>query len=730
MADKIITMEIDGHTVQLPDGMNLVDAARMVGVDIPNLCHLEHMRGVGACRMCMVEVEGSRGPNTACTMKTKEGLKIKTDSSQIKDLRKMVIDLILSMHPLDCMTCPKAGVCWLQDLAYRLDVRESNYTRKNFGHAIDDANGFIERDPNYCILCGKCVRVCTAQNTNILEFMGRGVGAKVTTAQDKPLHETDCTFCGSCLDACPVNAILESGRRPKGREWQLEKSETTCTLCGSGCSLVVSEGADGVVKVTSPKPNAFICAVGRFGFDALNADTRVMTPKIRKNGALEDASWEDAMEAVAAKLKAAKANPAKVGIIANASVTNEDAYMLQKLGRAAVGTNNVDTTASLSDTATIPAFLKAFGGIPEAENCLCDADLIMTIGVNACQWSRALPAHDAKIRKTVSGGAKLIVLDPADSAYAGIAAKNLKVAEGTDTYALAAIMSVLVKENMIAEGRSLKANGLDAVKADASAADAAKLADAAGLSLDDVKEAADLIAKAKLPMILYSTGVTGKDNGADVVLSALNLAALAGGQVIPVLLDANAVGAAMMGLSTATLPGFAAAPAGGMNTAQMLKGGLDFLYTVGDVPAGGKPASFVVAQVSHMNGIAEQADVVLPAPAFIEQDGSIINYYGAERTLWSVMASEAEYFSPWEVAAELSERIGGGEKAEDIEDVMEEMSKFSMPCDEPVLNASVVKPSKGAGSAAIKSAGSMMALNGSVIGASRVAKLMKECVKA
>ncbi|MBI4710661.1 MAG: (2Fe-2S)-binding protein [Nitrospirae bacterium] len=204
---KTLNLIIDSKEVHAPEGLNLIDAAKTAGIHIPNLCYMKGMRGVGACRLCLVEIEGSKAPMIACTTKVKEGMVVNTQTEKIQEMRKFVIDLILSIHPLDCMTCTKAGVCKLQKYAYDFELKESSFTRKKFGYPVDEANPFIKRDPDYCILCGRCVRVCKEQGTNVLEFMGRGVGAKVVTARDKPLQESSCTFCGSCVDACPVNAL-------------------------------------------------------------------------------------------------------------------------------------------------------------------------------------------------------------------------------------------------------------------------------------------------------------------------------------------------------------------------------------------------------------------------------------------------------------------------------------------------------------------------------------------
>ncbi len=183
---KMVNLKIDGKDVQVEEGINLIDAAETAGIHIPNLCYLKGMKGIGACRLCLVEAEGGKAPIIACNTKVKEGMNISTERRRCKEVRKFVIDLILSMHPLDCMTCTKAGVCNLQKYAYDFELKESNFTRKKFGYPTDEANPFIKRDPEYCVLCSRCIRICKAQDTNVLEFSGRGVGAKVVTAKDAP----------------------------------------------------------------------------------------------------------------------------------------------------------------------------------------------------------------------------------------------------------------------------------------------------------------------------------------------------------------------------------------------------------------------------------------------------------------------------------------------------------------------------------------------------------------
>ena len=301
--EQLVTLQIDGKTVELPAGMNIIDAAEHAGVHIPNLCYLKGMKGIGACRLCLVEVEGLKAPVIACNTKIRDGMAVSTKTEKIQEIRKFVIDLLLSMHPLDCMTCTKAGACNLQKYAYDFGLKESSFTRKKFGYPTDAANPFIKRDPDYCILCGRCVRVCKEQGTNVLEFMGRGIESKVVTADDKPLQESGCTFCGSCVDACPVNALLESDRLRKGREWEYEKIQSVCLLCGNGCDITVSTKDGRIQKINAGgkagSAENYICAYGRFGFDCIEAETRLTSPMKRVNGELKETSWQDALGIVA-----------------------------------------------------------------------------------------------------------------------------------------------------------------------------------------------------------------------------------------------------------------------------------------------------------------------------------------------------------------------------------------------------------------------------------------------
>ncbi len=577
---NMVNLTIDGKKVQAREGMNLIDAAEMNGMHIPNLCYLKGSRGIGACRLCLVEIEGMKAPMIACTTRVKEGMAVNTKTEKIQEVRKFVIDLILSMHPLDCMTCTKAGACNLQQYAYDFEIKESSFTRKKFGYPTDEANPFIKRDPEYCILCGRCVRVCKEQGTNVLDFMGRGVGSKVTTANDKALQESGCTFCGSCVDVCPVNALLEADRWRKGREWEYDDVNSVCLLCGNGCDITVSTKDGSVVKVNAGFHNIsgegstekYICAYGRFGFDCIEADSRVRAPMKRVNGELKETTWEDAVETAAKELKKAGQNS---GFIATGGLLNEDALTLKRLASDAVKTKNIDTTVSLYGNADT-----LISNSADIET----ADLFVLVDLNPSQWNRVLPAIDAIMRRRVKAGAKLIVINSDEPKISSIATVSLIENEAE---ALRSLTKALMDKGL-ADDKKL-----------ASEVSSAQISDA-------VSKAAELYIEANNPVILSSPAL---------YQASANISLLKG-TAVSVPIESNAKGVLMMGLS-----------AEGKSYKEMVSGGVKVLYAVGEVPLNKRPnVDFLIVQTSHLTELAKQADVVLPSAAFLEIDGTMVDY--------------------------------------------------------------------------------------------------------
>lgn len=535
---------------------------------------------------------------------------VNTVTDDIQKTRKFIIDLILSMHPLDCMTCTKAGVCNLQQYAYDFEIKESSLTRKSFGYPVDEANPFIKRDPDYCVLCGRCVRVCKEQGTDVLEFMGRGVGAKVATAQDKPLQESQCTFCGSCVDACPVNALLEADRWRKGREWEYDKTKSVCLSCGSGCDITVSSNEGSIIKINSGAEDGsvenYICAIGRFGFESASSDVRVTSPMKKVNGKHEAITWKEAIDTVSDKLKSAASN---TGIISTAGILNQDAFVLSKLASDAIKTKNIDSTVSLYADADSMNHSDTID--------LDSADVIIAAGLNTSQQDRVLPAVDAAVRKRAARGAKLVVLNEADTAMASAAAVSIK---GDEAASLAQLAKSLIDKGSKA-GEDLQ----DAVS---------------GVSVsEDAAKAAEIIAGAGSAVVLCSPSLFN---------AARNLSLLGNVKVAAVPYEANARGVIAMGLTTE-----------GKTYKEMTSGRVDVLYAVGEVPVSGKPdAGFIVAQTSYMNGLAKEADIVLPASSYLESEGTITNYLGKVKDVNKCVDNAGDSKQHKDIVIELSKAMG------------------------------------------------------------------------
>lgn len=354
MAD--VTLTIDGIQLTVPKGTTVLEAAEKAGIFIPTFCHDPELSKPGACRICVVEIPGARNLPASCVTEAAEGMVVYTASPAVIEARKTNLELLLANHPEDCLTCHKNGNCRLQEYAYYYGVSFGAFKGEKQQHPIEDDNPFIVRDMNKCILCGKCVRMCEEiQGNNVVDFAFRGFLSKVGPAMDTTLSDTDisnCVFCGNCVAVCPVGALTEKDMIGKGRTWELEKVTTTCPYCGAGCSFDLNVKDGKVVGVTSTEGDVngrTLCVKGRFGYGFIHHPDRLKTPLIKKEGEFVEATWDEAISLVAEKLGAVKKKygPDAIGILSSARCTNEENYLMNKLSRAVIGTNNIDHCARL-----------------------------------------------------------------------------------------------------------------------------------------------------------------------------------------------------------------------------------------------------------------------------------------------------------------------------------------------------------------------------------------------
>ena len=345
---------INGHEFTFFPGETILQVAQRNGIDIPTLCFMKRAAPTGACRMCLVEVEGARGLVASCAMPATPRMVVRTETPRVTSARRLNIELLLASGTHDCLVCEANGQCRLQALAYEYGVETSRFARSPQVYPTEDENPFILRDFSRCVLCGRCVQACNEVVVNrAISYGYRGPKGKIVAAGDRALHESECVFCGECVQACPVGALTEKKAKGKGRSWELTKVRTTCSYCGVGCQLHLHMRDHKIVKVTGVEdvgPNyGSLCAKGRFGYDFIHDPGRLKKPLIRENGKFREASWDEALNVVAGKLKTLKeAHGADaIGVLSSARITNEENYLAQKFTRAVIGTNNIDHCARL-----------------------------------------------------------------------------------------------------------------------------------------------------------------------------------------------------------------------------------------------------------------------------------------------------------------------------------------------------------------------------------------------
>ena len=376
-----VTLTINGREVPAPEGSTILEAARMAGVNIPTLCHHPDLSNVGACRMCVVSVDNARGLQTACTTPTTEGMVVNTESDEARETRKFVLEMLLTDHPNDCMTCEANGDCELQDLVYDYGIEWPQHTGTRHSYEIDaDPNPFVFIDHNKCVLCGRCVRACSEiQNRDVWNFAQRGFKTKLVAGADQFMLDARCESCGQCVAYCPVGALHDKMSLGLGRPNQVAKVRTTCSYCGVGCTFDLNVRDGKIVGVTSsedsPVNGLSLCVKGRYGYDYVHHPDRLTRPLVRSEWlsglekkveagewrahgphspisdpeALVETDWDTALDLVADKFTEAKNQHGSdaLAVMASAKCTNEENYLFNKLTRQILGTNNIDHCARL-----------------------------------------------------------------------------------------------------------------------------------------------------------------------------------------------------------------------------------------------------------------------------------------------------------------------------------------------------------------------------------------------
>jgi len=706
---ETIQITIDERAVSARNGRTILEVAFENGIDIPNLCHDSRLKPTGACRLCLVEVEGQRAPVTACTFQVTAGMVVRTNTDLIRQLRRTILELLFYEHRGVCTTCDENGECKLQRYGYEYQLSDEVFqlpTVDANGDNYTTGNEAMEYDVGKCIRCGRCVRICQeVQMDYALTFKDRAASVEVSTAFDMPLNESTCELCGQCISTCPTGALYERAAKGKGQCTRLLRTRTTCPYCGVGCQIDLNVNAGNeVVRVTSPVgvvPNdGSLCVKGRFGMEFVKSDKRLTTPLIKRNGTFEKATWDEAIALIVHRLKEIKAafGPDSIGGLSSAKCTNEENYVFQKFIRAAIGTNNVDHCARLCHASTVAGLAKAFGSgamtnsIDEIKHARC----IFVIGSNTTE---AHPVIGLAIKEAVvRNGAKLIVADPRGIDLVRFATAHLAHKPGTDVALINAMMNVIVSEKLhnepfIRERTEDFAALVEAIK-DFTPEKAEAITT---VPAEAIRQAARLYAITSPASIIYSMGITQHTTGTDNVLTLANLAMLTGNigkesaGVNPLRGQNNVQGACDMGALPNVYPGYqpvedAQARAKfkqawgvdlsdrkGLTVMEMMHAvehdRIKALYIMGENPALSDPnlnrtrkamqdVEFLVVQDIFLTETAEYADVVLPSACFAEKDGTFTNTERRVQRVRKAVAAPGQARHDWQIICEVASEMG------------------------------------------------------------------------
>ncbi len=354
METEKVRINVDGQDYEVDSNQKVLEALHSIDIDVPAMCYHPRTAPYGGCRLCIVEIEGIRGLPPSCTVDVQDGMVIRSESEEIHRVRKVVVELLLAVGDHNCTTCEMNGICTLQELAYKYKIDKPRFEIEKPPPRPEDDNPFILRDHTKCILCGRCIRVCNeVVGQGAINLASRGYSAQVAGFKDAPLLESDCLMCGNCVQACPTGALTYRKSRFMGRDNETEKVKSTCPYCGCGCQVILHVKDGKIIKIEADEhsgPNyGTLCVKGRFGFEYMSSEDRLTAPLIKKDGEFLEASWEEALDYTADKLKAIKeknGNDAFM-VASSAKATNEENYALMKFTRAVLGTNNIDHCARL-----------------------------------------------------------------------------------------------------------------------------------------------------------------------------------------------------------------------------------------------------------------------------------------------------------------------------------------------------------------------------------------------
>ncbi|MGK0204293.1 MAG: formate dehydrogenase major subunit [Planctomycetota bacterium] len=727
-----VTVHIDGKPVCVPEGTSVMRAAVEAGVQVPKLCATDSLESFGSCRLCLVEIDGRRGTPASCTTPCDDGMQVTTQSKKLAKLRRGVMELYISDHPLDCLTCPANGNCELQDMAGAVGLRDVRYGYEGENHLVqekDESNPYFSFDPTKCIVCSRCVRACEeTQGTFALTVEGRGFDSKIAAGPTN-FFDSECVSCGACVQACPTSTLMEKSIVDAGQPDHAVT--TTCAYCGVGCSFRAEMQGSEVVRMVPHKDgkanHGHSCVKGRFAWGYATHPDRVKQPMIRKKitDPWREVSWEEAFEYAASEIKRiqAKYGQASTGGITSSRCTNEETFLIQKLVRAGFGNNNVDTCARVCHSPTgygLKTTLGESAGTQDFDS-VDFTDCVIVLGANPTDGH---PVFASRLKKRLREGATLIVIDPRQIDLVRTphveASFHLQLRPGSNVAIMNALAHVVVTEGLeskdyIAERCDMEDYGKWKAFISEQRNSPEALEEHTGVPADQVRGAARLFAKAPNGALYYGLGVTEHSQGSTGVMTIANLAMLTGNigrpgvGVNPLRGQNNVQGACDMGSFPHELPGYRHVsdpavrelfgkewgvkiqPEPGLRIPNMFDAAVDgsfkALYVQGEDIAQSDPDTqhvqkalesleCLIVQDIFMNETAKYAHVIFPGSSFLEKDGTFTN---AERRISMVrkVMPPLAGLADWEVTVRFAEALGYRMDYSHPSEVMDEIARLT-----------------------------------------------------
>ena len=730
---KMIALSIDGIEVTVTEGTSVMRAAMQGGIKIPRLCATDQLESFGSCRVCLVKIQGRNGFPASCTTAAEAGMEVRTQSDELAKLRRNVMELYISDHPLDCLTCATNGDCELQDTAGELGLREVRYGYNGSNHLAvekDKSNPYFTFDASKCIVCSRCVRACEeVQGTFALTVEGRGFASVISAGQSEAFMDSECVSCGACVDACPTATLVEKSIIDLGKP---EHSvTTTCAYCGVGCSFKAELKGDQVVRMTPDRKGkaneGHACVKGRFAFGYVNHKDRITQPMIRDSidQPWRKVSWQEAVQYAAQRFTEIQKDHGNnsVGAISSSRCTNEEVFLVQKMVRTGFGNNNIDTCARVCHSPTGFGLKTTLGESAGTQTfaSVDEADVAIVMGANPTD---AHPVFASRLKRRLRAGAKLIVIDPRKielvSSPHVSAEFHLPVRPGTNVTVLNALAHVILSEGLHAQDYIQERSDLGAFRKWqkfilAEQHSPETTADITGIPANDLRSAARLYAGAGNAAIFYGLGVTEHSQGSTAVMAIANLAMLTGNVgrdgvgVNPLRGQNNVQGSCDMGSFPHELPGYrhisepltrqlfeaewgvTLDPEPGLRIPNMFDAALDGnfkgLYCQGEdiaqsdpntqhVEAALRSLECLVIQDIFLNETAKYAHVFLPGATFLEKDGTFTN---AERRISRVRKAIAPLSgkADWQATMAFANALGCSMTYEHPSEIMDEIARLT-----------------------------------------------------